>query len=474
MEPIVTTRNGKLRGTREGDCLVFRGIPFAAPPVGANRFQAPAPVTPWDVVRDAIEQGATAPQVESNAPPIIPDPHVPGDDYLNLNVFTPEAGSASLPVLVFIHGGGYMTGSNSSPWFHGGSFARDGVVVVNVNYRLGVEGFLAIEGAPLNRAVLDWVAALEWVRDNIAAFGGDPGKVTICGQSAGGAAVTALMAVPAARGLFHRGIAMSGVANVAPALRATEVAAKFATIAGVAPSVEALANVPTDRLLEAQARLASGGIPLVFRPVPDGEFVESMTLADVRAGQGRDVPLLVGATREEVTPLLQGNTSLDEQSAVSRMARLGLPEDGVRRYRERMGDAQPWELLGQATTDRTFRVPAVRLAEARAQAGARTFSYEFGWPSAAGLGVRPYHCLDLPFVFDNLQAEGVARCFGESRPPQQLATAMHRAWVSFITSGDPGWAAFGLEQRATMVFDEQPRVVPDALAFEREVWQGVV
>lgn len=473
MDPIVTTTSGKVRGQREGQCFAFRGIPYAEAPVGPHRFMAPLPVPQWDGIRDAIHQGPTAPQLESAVPPLIPDPHVTGDAYLNLNLFTPGLGSAGLPVLVFVHGGGYTAGSNSSPWFHGGSFARDGVLVVNINYRLGIEGFLAIEGAPANRAVLDWVAALEWVRDNITAFGGDPARVTICGQSAGGAAVTALLAVPAARGLFRRGIAMSGVATMTPPLRAAEVSAKVASLLGVPANVQALSGVPVETLLAAQATVA-GNIPLVFRPVPGDGVVDSMTLGDVRSGQGRDVELMVGATREEVTPMMSLAPGMDEGVAAQRIARLGLSEDGLRRYRERMPAAPPWELLGQAMTNRTFRVPASRLADARAEAGAKTFAYEFCWPSGEGRTTRPHHCLDLPFVFDNLAADGVARVCTGMEPPQSLASETHRAWVSFITSGDPGWPAYGLQKRTTMMFGETSALASDPLAFERDAWAGVV
>src|SRR5688572_28087277 len=182
-QPLAPTTSGTVRGFVEDDTKIFLGIPYAAPPVGEHRFLAPAPPASWDGVRDALAYGPTAPQKDP-VTTIIPEPVEPGDDFLNLNVFTPDLGAADLPVFVWIHGGGFVSGCNRSPWYRGTRFTRDGVVVVTIGYRLGVEGFLEIEGAPSNRAVLDWIAALEWVQKNIAAFGGDPSKVTIGGQSA--------------------------------------------------------------------------------------------------------------------------------------------------------------------------------------------------------------------------------------------------------------------------------------------------
>src|SRR5689334_17303181 len=209
MQPEVKTQSGVVRGRDEDGTAVFLGIPFAAPPVGAARFAAPSPPAGWDGVRDTVTDGASAPQPDRQFT-LIPEPVIPGEDCLNLNVFTPAPGAARLPVLVWMHGGGFVAGCNASPWYRGHRFARDGVVVVIINYRLRIEGFLAVDGAPANRVLLDWLAALEWVQENVAGFGGDPANVTLAGQSAGAIGTATLLAVPRARGLFRRVGLMSG------------------------------------------------------------------------------------------------------------------------------------------------------------------------------------------------------------------------------------------------------------------------
>ena len=256
---IAVTAQGRLRGARDGQALRFLGIPYAESPATAGRFGAPAAPGRWDGIRDALHYGATSPQPDRGIT-LIPEPIIAGDNELNLNVFTPDLGAARLPVLVWIHGGGFFGGCNASPWYRGGPFARDGVVLVSINYRLGAEGFLEVPAAPANRAVRDWVRALEWVQENIAAFGGDPGRVTIAGQSAGGGACAALLGVPAARGLFRGAACMSGgpaLMQTAEGIRA--VAARMARLLGV-PALDraALEQMPAETILAAQGAVSGG------------------------------------------------------------------------------------------------------------------------------------------------------------------------------------------------------------------------
>ncbi len=485
MEPVVRTAEGRLRGIEHPHGLAFLGVPFAEPPFGANRFAAPERVARWDGVRDAIRPAPTAPQPEPGFT-MIPEPVIHGGDApscLSLNVFTPAVGDARLPVLVWIHGGGYTSGTPSSPWYDGRNFARDGVVVVSLGYRLGFEGFGLVDGAPPNRAVLDWLAGLTWVQDNIAAFGGDPSAVTIGGQSAGGGACALLATLPRARGRFHRVLAMSGsVQPCATRSEAAEVAAAVAAAAGVPAHTDSLATRSPDQLVEAQVRASQRGDqpepgrgrgrgrtwPLMFRPVLDGELITAMPADAFAAGATHEVGLLVGATREEVVAATR-HAELDEDRLVRRLGRLGLDAAGIDAYRadEAAGNG---ERFGRAATDAWFRVPARRAADARLDAIAPTYLYDFAWRSPALGGLGAAHCLDLPFAWDLLDADGVDVVEGTD-VPQAVADQMHRAWVSFVRTGDAGWPAYrrpapggdGGDGWATMCFDTDSRVVGDLL-----------
>ena len=486
MEPIANTKQGRVRGSIEMDAAVFLGIPYAAPPVGEGRFAPPTPPGLWEGTRDAVAYGATALQPHQDFT-LIPEPLVEGENCLNLNVFTPDPGTSGLPVLVWIHGGGFFAGCSASPWYRGERFARDGVVLVSINYRLGIEGFLSIEDGGGNRGVLDWLAALEWVQHNIDAFGGDPSKVTVAGQSAGGMAAAILLSLPRARGLLRRAICMSGpVAQVGTAEQADETARAAADDLGMRLTRHALNEVPVERLLEAQARLlpmGPGGTPdlqalgrsgpgmLPLAPCVDGDVVPCDPIEAVRTGSGASSDLLAGTTTEEfnmVYALLGGDT--DDDAVVRALRETGLSAEDAHAYRESLPGKVGAETLGQSMTDRMFRVPTEELCEARIGADGLTYLYQSAWRSPAMGGVLgAAHCVDVPFAFDNLDAPGVEVALG-SDPPQVLADQMHRAWVDFVTDGDPGWLAFRLDTRAAMVFDRESAVVHDPLRLPRSLW----
>ncbi len=314
MAAVVQTSHGKVRGRSRDGVTAFLGIPYAAPPFGPNRFRPPQPPEPWDGVRDAFEYGPTAPKPGYPKPfnALLPDPSIPGDDCLNLNVWTPEPGGSGLPVMVWIHGGAFRNGSGAVHVYNGHNFARDGVVCVTINYRLGVEGFANLPGAPLNRGLLDQIAALEWVRDNIAGFGGDPDQVTIFGESAGGMSVTTLLSLDL--GLFRRVIAQSGAGGIAQdpddaMLVTREMAARL----GVEPTAEAFAALDPAAILPAQASVAAevsmvpdpgrwgattaaGGMS---SPHPGRRAAHPAARGRHRRGAGRDADLLIGYTSEE-------------------------------------------------------------------------------------------------------------------------------------------------------------------------------
>lgn len=469
---LARTTSGVARGFAEEGQLVFLGLPYAAPPVGDRRFAPPAPPEAWDGVRDALRYGPTAPQREQGWT-IIPEPTESGDDYLNANVYTPDLGDARLPVLVWIHGGGFNAGCNRSPWYRGTRFARDGIVCVTVNYRLGPEAFLEMDGAPSNRAMLDWIAALRWVQDNVAAFGGDPSNVTIAGQSAGSAACVFLLAAGEARGLFRRAICQSGVADTGmTADTARDLAGKVAANLGARPVRDELARFAPADIIAAHAALDLGpttdrAAPQ-FKPFVDGEVVTGPPLRAIRDGAGNDVDLVCGATRHEINALSM-RIAPDDDAALRMLERYGLDPEARRRYAEHLGVEDHTTIVGQAMTDYAFRVPVAKLLDARSGARARTFGYDFRWPSPVG-AVGACHCLDIPFAFDNLDAERVRDGLHGPNPPQALADLMHLAWVRFCTEGDPGWPPHEPGRRAMMAFEDESTVLDDPLAVERELF----
>jgi para-nitrobenzyl esterase len=432
----------------------------------------------WEGDRPAIAAAPTAPQ-PSTGFTLIPEPTIDGGDApdcLALNVFTPDLGAAALAVLVWIHGGGFTTGTPSSTWYDGDRFARDGVVVVSVGYRLGAEGFLNIPGAPANRGVLDWIAALEWVQRNIASFGGDPGKVTVAGQSAGGAATMLLATLRRTDGLFRAAVPMSGSVFPSPPPEATlRLTDGIAEHLGIATTLDEFERVTPKALVEAQVAVTARpgasivdrfGGELSFFPFVDGDVVPVPLTNAVAAGAGSTVPFLMGATREEFNAMTR-LAPLDDDVAAKALRALGLDDAGIAAYGVAHPDAG--ERVGQAVTDGMFRVPALRVAEARCNAPAPTYHYEFQWRTAALGGLGAVHCLDLPFVFDVLDDDHAKVVAGDT-PPQDLADRMHRAWVAFVVDTDPGWVPFRGDKRTTMVFDETSVAVDDLHAPIGSLW----
>lgn len=471
---VVRTSKGSVRGREWGaGGVAFLGIPYAQAPIGPLRFAAPVPPEPWADVRDAAAFGPT-PQRGDTGITLIPEPSIPGEDTLNVNVFTraDALGSGRLPVLVYIHGGGYTSGSPASAWYDGGTFARDGVIVVTLSYRLGFDGFAAIDGAPSNRGVRDWLAALEWVRDEIAAFGGDPARVTIGGQSAGAGAVLTLLSMPAARGLFCGVLAISpALADVSP-VRARTLVARMAEIAGVSPHRDGFASVAEERLLalQEQAGKPVGQRPLAaiagviagdrpWGPAVDGELIPMPTLDGLRAGAGDGVRLLVGATDDEFSMILDRlRRPLTLVPAGLALRLLGLRER-VREYLHanpgprRRGTAA---MIGRYVSDRVFRTTAVRAADSRGSSP--SWVYRFSWVSP--VNGWSGHCLDVPFWFDVLDADGVPTVAGP-RPPQNLADDMHAAAVAFVRDGTPGWDPWSEHPGRARVFDTPASVTRD-------------
>jgi carboxylesterase type B len=493
LQVIIETAYGPLRGSIADGVNTFYGIPYAAPPFGPNRLRPPQPVESWSGVRDALTYGPMPPQLPYPPPwdVLIPERGPLGEDCLNLNIWTPDHGSAALPVMVWIPGGMFEAGSGAT--YDGSRFARDGIVCVTINYRVGAEGFLYLGKGNANRGLLDQVAALEWVRDNIAAFGGDPGNVTIFGQSAGAMSVGTLLSMPRAAGLFRRAIAQSGGAHqVMSAVAAEKVAGQLAERLGIRATPEAFAAVPVDRLLQAQAGLKADlmahpdperwGSELVlsllpWQPVVDGATVPARPIHRIAAGAGAGIALMAGSTTEEWNFFLVPGGAIDQitpEVLAGAIAAYGLPvEATLATYRVTHPGATPGELLSAVQGDRVLRLPALRLAEAHAKSLAATYMYEFAWRSPQFAGrLGACHGAEIAFVFDTLGDETGA--LAGPNPPQQLADTMHAAWVAFAANGNPGWPRYDLTRRATMRFDIKSEVVDDPRTTERVLWEGVL
>lgn len=489
MSAVVELAQGRLSGAEKHGVLRFRGIPYAAPPVGPARWHPPGPPPSWDGVREARAFGPRAMQNPSPLERALGADGTPmSEDCLTLNVWTPAL-DGRRPVMVWIHGGGFSGGSSATPWYDGTRFAQRGVVVVTINYRLGSFGFLHlgdVPGGPAgsgNAGILDQVAALEWVRDNIAAFGGDPGNVTVFGESAGAMSVGTLLGLPRARGLFHRAILQSGAAhNVHDRATASANAERILANCGLeGADVGRAAELPATALLEAQGAVGEespANHGLLFQPVVDGTVLERPPLEVIGEGLNADVPVVIGTTADEwalfelMDPQL---ASLGEDGVVRRARRLlgDAAADVVAAYRASRPELGPGELFSALMTDWVFRIPALRLAEAHVRAGGRAHVYEFRWASRAFDGrLRSCHALDIPFVFDVLD-KASAQMFTGHGAPRELASAMNQAWADFARTGDPGWPAYDLDGRLTQVFDAERSVVADPRASERRVWEGL-
>lgn len=495
--PVVRTAAGEVRGALEDGVHVFKGIPFAAAPVGRHRLRPPAPREPWDGVRDALAYGPKPPQAPY--PPevaaLLPELAGPGEDCLTLNLWTPDPGAGGLPVMVWIPGGLYeYHGTGACPWYDGASFARDGVVCVTINYRVGAEGFLYLGDGAANLGLLDQIAAFEWVRDNIAAFGGDPGNVTIFGESAGALSIGTLLAMPRAEGLFRRAIVQSGGAHhVTSPETSLRIARRLAEKMGVAPTREAIAAAPLDGMIAAQIALREemmamqpdpgfwgevllNGLP--WEPTVDGDVLPGRPFERIAAGAGSDIDLMVGSNTEETRLFLVPGGIIDqitEQALAGSIAAYGLPvEPALAAYGELHPGASAGDLFSAVQTDWYWRIPAMRLADAHAAktTTAATHMYEFAWRSPQfGGRLGAGHSLEIAFVFDTLGRQTQAT-HGDD-PPQALADAMHAAWVAFAKTGDPGWPRYDVGRRTTRHFDAVSTLLDDPLARKRALWDGV-
>jgi para-nitrobenzyl esterase len=502
MEPEVETRCGRIRGKEAGGIRVFRGVRFARPPLGPLRFRPPVPPEPWTGTQEALRPGPAAPQYALPWFGWLSAAGVsPGEDCLSLNVWTPGLDAARRPVLVWIHGGGFLVGSGATPVYNGQDLAQRGsVVVVTINYRLGALGYAHLgslfgDGFEecTNIGVRDQIAALEWVRDNIDRFGGDPGNVTLFGQSAGAMSIGALLGAPRARGLFKRAVCQSGAADhVSDPEDARRVAHRFIeALGGPPPSHEALGRIPLGRILQAQrvamTREFSWKSMMVLLPVVDGDVIPEQPLAAVRRGAAADIPLLVGTTLDEwkLFRLLDlGVRGLRDHDLVERFgealrgySNAPSPETAVDEFRavleardEKANTSEVWIAFQSA---RVMHFPAARLAQAQSAAGGRVHAYLFTWrPPAMRRALGACHALDIPFIFGSTQHPLALPLTGITPSAGRLSRKMQRAWIGFARDGDPGherlpsWPAYEPRRRPTMALGR--RCSLDLRPFEGE------
>ena len=503
---IVETQHGRVEGVRTNGLHAFLAVPFAAPPVGELRWRPPADPTPWGGVRRAADFSAQSwqPVLEGMGPlqfAFNADRAERHEDCLYLNVWTPGLDNRKRPVLVWIHGGGFSGGTGGTPIYDGTALARRGdAVVVTINYRLGALGFVnlgEVTGGRVpatgNEGLLDQVKALEWVRDNIEAFGGDPGRVTIFGESAGGMSVGALMAFAPAAGLFHRAIPQSGACSTAQSVaRAAEVAEGLLELAGVsanASTAELLALDP-ERLVEAGTGVSAKlGGAMVFQPCIDGVQLPRPPIDAVAAGSADGISTMVGAARDEWRlftampgfPAPEDDAAL-QQALAGRIDNPGAVIAAYRSAREGRGEAaDPGTLFSAIETDRVFRIPAIRLGETLAARGRESFQYLFTWESPwEGGRLGSPHAIDIGFVFGTHALNpGSAEFFGSGYAADSLARHVQDAWLAFAADGDPrtdalnDWQPYAPENRATALFGDPVSVALDPWGEERAVWDGV-
>lgn len=488
---IVRVRSGRIAGTLEHGVHVFRGIPYGAD-TAPRRFRTALREVPWRGVRDAQAYGAAAPQRGSEGPG--------SEDCLFLNVWTPALGDGGKrPVLVYIHGGGYNTGSGSDPLYDGTRLCRRGdVVVVTLNHRLNAFGYLHladIAGPGYrdagNAGQLDLIQALQWVREHAAAFGGDPGNVTVFGQSGGGAKIATLMAMPAASGLFHRAWTMSGQQVTAAGPRAADGRARiYLEALGLQPGdIDGLRTLPVDVLLQAQSVRDPSRVEdmaLYFGPVMDGTHLPRHPFWPDAPPQSARIPMVIGNTRDETRAFLGNdpiNFTLDWDALPDRLRKYQFvdidPQVVVTEYRRLYPDYTPSEVFFAATTaGRSWR-GAVEELEVRARQGNNTWAYQLDWhpDDEEGRRMRAFHTLDIPLVFDNIAQPGSRT--GTAADAQRVADAMSYALLAFARHGDPGagtvggWPPYTRDRRETLVFDTLPRIEEDPRGGERRLYQRV-
>lgn len=484
---IVATLNGQVKGTQIDGVAVWKGIPYAKAPLGSLRFRPPEPTTPWKGIYEATKFGPSAIQPPSEIMAYLGDTTTEtSEDCLYLNIWSPQADDKRRPVMVWIHGGAFLNGSGTSASYDGTSFATEGdVVVVTINYRLGVFGFLHLgdisgeeyEGSG-NCGILDQVAALKWIKENIAAFGGDPNNITVFGESAGAMSIGILLAIPSAKGLFNKAILQSGASNnILSAETAKRVTGGIMAALGIgANDLSKLEDLPTETLLN-----AAQNIPLMaLGPVLDGVVITEHPEEALAKGSSKDIPVLIGTNKDEYRLFTFFDPTwkqLDAEGIESRF------EKSLRKVWPTISaeyvdkEALNQTLFDELMTFDLFTHPAIRLAERQIEQDTPVWMYRFDWetPVLNG-GLKACHALEIPFVWNHIDKPGAANLIGPS-PSRSIAYHMHKAWINFArngnpnTEGMPNWPKYGMEKRSTIIFNAESTVEEDPNEKERLIWE---
>ncbi|MFE4710998.1 carboxylesterase/lipase family protein [Paenibacillus sp. NPDC056722] len=480
--PVAVTNYGRIRGQQSGDVSVWRGVPYGAPPVGKLRFRAPEPPESWTGIREGATFGPVSHQPPDTRGTRFGGEHpLHSEDCLYLNIWSPAEGGEGLPVMFWIHGGTFITGAGSQPLFDGSSLAaRGGVVVVTINYRLGPFGFLHLsplgDGLASNQGLLDQIAALEWVRGNIAAFGGDPNRVTVFGESAGSMSIAALLAMPAAKGLFAGAIMQSGAAQTLPPRQGSEIAAALLAELGITPGGDpgALQSIPAEEIMAAAGRMSlklpGGSLSMPFQPVIDGATLPEDPAVAISKGAAEGVPLLIGTNLDEGNLFFRENMPVPDFADSLKALEMLM---GVSGLGEHVGGYTPsWEGQAEILTDFYFWSSSISLAEHQ-EIHAPVWMYRFDLkvPGHPLFG-KAVHGAEIPYVFHNLKH--LQRLGAEVSPDMTaLADAMQEAWLAFAHRGDPStpklsWPRYHPGDRATLLFAETPQVVLDPESLKRK------
>ncbi len=489
---VVATTNGPVRGYREVDLDVFKGLRYGAPPLNISRFRPPARPTAWTDPADAVAYGAPAIQSglapgerrSSPADPPAPDEPASSEDCLFLNVWTPGLDQNKRPVMVWLHGGGFASGSGGAAMYDGGALARKGdVVIVTLNHRLNVFGYLhlgEVFGPDYAQSgisgMLDIVQALDWVGDNIAAFGGDPENVTIFGESGGGWKVSLLLAMPAARGLFHKAIIQSGPGLTGKRVADADKIARQLMADLKVDTPAKLAALSAEAISHASVKLP-GEVMRLYAPVVDGIALPRDPFEPDASPLNADIPILIGTNKDESTLFMLGHPKFGafEEDDLAKHAKAlagDKAEPLVAALRAAYPDYNPTHLAAAVGTTTGMWGGSLKLAEAKAaQRSAPVWMYMLTWETPVAKGrLRCPHALEIPLVFNNVEK---ARSFvGRGDQPQVVADQMSDAWLAFAKSGSPGWPAYDETRRTTKMFDMQSHLVNDPLAGVRQVLQN--